>query len=99
MALDKTDSRESWIRLVVIFLIASFGNVGMWSIVTVMPSIESEFFLDRSQASLPYTTTMVGFAIGNWVFGKLLDRFGLFYILIGATFFIVSGFFLAALKA
>ena len=97
MALDKTDSRESWIRLVVIFLIASFGNVGMWSIVTVMPSIESEFFLDRSQASLPYTTTMVGFAIGNWVFGKLLDRFGLFYILIGATFFIVSGFFSAAL--
>tara|TARA_A100001011_G_scaffold398099_1_gene501351 strand:- start:807 stop:1997 length:1191 start_codon:yes stop_codon:yes gene_type:complete len=97
LALDKTDSRESWIRLVVIFLIASFGNVGMWSIVTVMPSIESEFFLDRSQASLPYTTTMVGFAIGNWVFGKLLDRFGLFYILIGATFFIVSGFFSAAL--
>ena len=96
MGLARTDTKESWIRLVVIFLIASFGNVGMWSIVTVMPSIEHEFFLDRSQASLPYTTTMIGFAIGNWIFGRLLDRFGLFYILVGATFFIVGGFFLAA---
>ena len=95
--MDRIDTKESWVRLTVIFLIASFGNVGMWSIVTVMPSIEQEFFLDRSQSSLPYTTTMIGFAIGNWIFGRLLDRFGLYYILVGATFFIVSGFFLAAL--
>ena len=86
--MDRVDTKESWVRLIIIFLIASFGNVGMWSIVTVMPSIEYEFFLDRSQSSLPYTTTMIGFAIGNWVFGRLLDRFGLFYILVGATFFI-----------
>ena len=95
--MDRIDTNESWVRLIIIFLIASFGNVGMWSIVTVMPSIENEFFLDRSQSSLPYTTTMIGFAIGNWVFGRLLDRFGLFYVLVGATFFIVGGFFLAAL--
>ena len=93
--MDKTDSRDSWARLFVIFLIASVGNVGMWSIVTVMPTIESEFLLDRSQASLPYTTTMIGFAIGNWFFGRLLDRFGLFYILLGATFLITTGFFVA----
>ena len=60
-----------------------------------MPTIESEFLLDRSQASLPYTTTMIGFAIGNWFFGRLLDRFGLFYILLGATFLITTGFFVA----
>ncbi len=95
--MDRIDTKESWERLIVIFFIASFGNVGMWSIVTVMPSIEHEFFLDRSQSSLPYTTTMIGFAIGNWIFGRLLDRFGLFFILVGATFLIVSGFFLAAL--
>ena len=95
--MDIIDTKESWVRLIVIFLIASVGNVGMWSIVTVMPSIEHEFFLDRSQASLPYTTTMIGFAIGNWIFGRLLDRYGLFYILVGATFFIVGGFFSAAL--
>ncbi len=94
--MDKIDSKESWIRLIVIFMIASFGNVGMWSIVTVMPSIEQEFFLERSQSSVPYTTTMIGFAIGNWVFGRLLDRFGLFYVLVCATFFIVGGFFFAA---
>ena len=95
--MDRIDTKDSWVRLIVIFLIASFGNVGMWSIVTVMPSIEQEFFLDRSEASIPYTTTMIGFAIGNWIFGRLLDRFGLFSVLVSATFFIVGGFFLAAL--
>ncbi len=95
--LDRIDTKDSWVRLIVIFLIASFGNVGMWSIVTVMPSIEHEFFLDRGEASIPYTTTMIGFAIGNWIFGRLLDRFGLFSVLVSATFFIVAGFFLAAL--
>ena len=91
--MDRIDTKESWVRLIIIFLIASFGNVGMLSIVTVMPSIENEFFLDRSQSSLPYTTTMIGFAIGNWVFGRLLDRIVMFYVLVGATFFIVGGFF------
>ena len=79
--MDKIDTRDSWIRLGIIFFVASFGNIGMWSIVTVMPSIESEFILDRSQSSVPYTATMIGFAIGNWAFGKLLDRFGLFFVL------------------
>ena len=68
------DNRSSWVRLIIIFAIASVGNVGMWSIVTVMPTIELEFLLDRSQASLPYTTTMIGFAIGNWIFGRFGGR-------------------------
>ena len=92
------DNRSSWVRLIIIFAIASVGNVGMWSIVTVMPTIELEFLLDRSQASLPYTTTMIGFAIGNWIFGRLLDRFDLYYILLGATILIVAGFILATLS-
>ena len=93
--MEKIDSRASWTRLFIIFSIASVGNVGMWSIVTIMPAIELDFVLDRSQTSLPYSMTMIGFAIGNLVFGKLLDRFGLFFILMGATVFIAVGFFAA----
>lgn len=93
--MEKVDSRASWIRLLIIFSIAAVGNVGMWSIVTIMPAIELDFTLDRSQTSLPYSMTMIGFAIGNLVFGRLLDRFGLFFILMGATVFIAAGFFVA----
>ena len=92
--MDNIDTRDSWIRLCIIFFVASFGNIGMWSIVTVMPSIESEFILDRSQSSVPYTATMIGFAIGNWAFGKLLDRFGLFFVLTIAAFLLLLDFFL-----
>ena len=96
--MEKIDSRASWIRLIIIFSIAAVGNVGMWSIVTIMPAIEVDFVLDRSQTSFPYFMTMIGFAIGNLVFGQLLDRFGLFFILMGATVFIAAGFFAATIS-
>ena len=93
--LNQIDSHQSWVRLGIIFLIASVGNVGVWVIVIIMPSIEVEFTLDRSQASLAYSVTMIGFAAGNLIFGRLLDRFGFSLLLLGATF-IISGGFIAA---
>jgi len=71
------DSPYSWIRLAVCVLVATIGNIGMWSVVVVLPAVQAEFGVDRSDASLPYTTTMVGFAIGNVVIGRYVDRFGL----------------------
>lgn len=81
-----------------VFFIASIGNVGLWSIVYVMPFIEAEFGLDRSQTSLPYSLTMIGFAVGNLIFGWLLDRYGLFLILLFATALISFGYFLATIS-
>jgi MFS family permease len=49
----------------------------MWSVVVVMPAIESEFSIDRGKASLLYATTMVGFGLGNFLIGKIIDKFGL----------------------
>ena len=36
-----------------------------------------EFGIDRSGASLPYTATMIGFALGGVMMGRLADRFGI----------------------
>jgi MFS family permease len=49
----------------------------MWSVVVVMPAIESDFNIDRGKASLLYATTMVGFGLGNFLIGKIIDKYGL----------------------
>src|SRR5262249_43787217 len=43
----------------------------------VLPAMQAEFGIDRAAASLPYTLTMLGFAGGGLVLGKLADRFGI----------------------
>ena len=43
----------------------------------MLPAIQAEFGVDRGGASLPYTATLVGFAIGGMVMGRLADRFGI----------------------
>ncbi|MCA8868699.1 MAG: MFS transporter [Rhodobacteraceae bacterium] len=91
------DSRYSWFRLGITLVIAMVGNVGIWAIVVVMPAIQSEFGIDRSGASLPYTATMLGFALGNLVIGRWVDRFGITISLIGAALAIGVGFGGAAL--
>ena len=42
-----------------------------------LPAIQAEFGVDRADASLPYTATMVGFALGGVLMGRLADRFGI----------------------
>ena len=71
------DSAASWRRLALSFLMATIGGVGLWSAVVVLPSIEAEFGLDRGAASLPYTATLIGFAAGGVLMGRLADRFGI----------------------
>ncbi len=71
------DSRYSWVRLGITLLIATVGNVGMWAIIVIMPAVQAEFGIDRAGASFPYTMTMVGFALGNFVIGRAVDRFGI----------------------
>jgi MFS family permease len=79
------DSRYSWVRLLLSVVIALIGNVGMWAVVMVMPAMQTELGVDRGEISLPYTTTMVGFALGNYLIGRLVDRFGIVWTLIFAA--------------
>ncbi|AUQ98034.1 CynX/NimT family MFS transporter [Phaeobacter inhibens] len=79
------DSRYSWTRLLITLAIATVANVGMWAVIVVMPAVEVEFGADRASASLPYTLTMIGFAVGNLVIGRLVDRFGITLALCAAA--------------
>lgn len=91
------DSRYSWIRLGLTLLIAVMGNVGMWSIIVILPDVATEFGVGRAEASMPYTLTMVGFALGNLFIGRAVDRFGIRAAMTGAGVLIAAGYALASL--
>lgn len=82
---DYLDSRYSWTRLGVTLAIALVINVGMWAVIVVMPSVQAEFGTNRGDASMPYTLTMIGFALGNLVIGRAVDRYGIAWSMIGAA--------------
>jgi MFS family permease len=94
---DILDSGYSWRRLALSLAIAIVGNVGMWAVIVVLPSIASEFSLARADATLPYTLTMAGFAIGNGLIGRIVDRYGVAFALIGAAVMQALGFLGAAM--
>ncbi len=95
---DILDSRYSWTRLAITLAIAVVGNVGMWAIIVIMPAVQAEFGGSRADASLPYTLTMIGFALGNLFIGRAVDRFGVTASLIAATVLLTAGFGLAAVS-
>lgn len=91
------DSSYSWFRLAVSVLLATIGGVGMWAVVVVLPAVQVEFGVDRADASLPYTATMIGFALGNVVIGRAIDRMGFVLPALGAGLMMAAGFILAAM--
>ncbi|HEV2573806.1 MAG TPA: MFS transporter [Beijerinckiaceae bacterium] len=83
--MQQMDSTASWRRLCAAIVIGTIGSIGMWSFVVALPAVQADFAVQRNQASLPYTLTMVGFAFGGVFMGRLADRFGVFVpLLIGA---------------
>jgi len=95
---DILDSRYSWGRLAATLAVGVLGSVGIWSIITIMPAVQAEFGIDRAGASFPYTLTMLGFALGNLLIGRAVDRFGITSALIGASLLIGVAYALAALS-
>ena len=93
---SEIDGRYAWIRLVVSLVLATVSGVGMWSVVVVLPAVEAEFGIDRATAALPYTGTMLGFAIGNAIVGRLVDRFGYWMPAMGSAIMLSGGFLLAS---
>lgn len=80
-------------------LLGTLGSVGLWSVVVVLPAIQAEFGVERADASLPYTLTMVGFAVGNLVIGRMVDRLGITTPLIVSALILSSGYALAAFSS
>jgi MFS family permease len=80
------ESAYAWLRLAVGVALSTLGGISLWSVVVVLPAVQAEFGVDRAAASLPYTLTMIGFAIGGIVMGRLADRAGIVLpTLIGAV--------------
>jgi MFS family permease len=70
------DSRYAWFRLSISLVLAVVGGIGLWLAVVVIPTIQTEFGIDRAGASLPYTATFIGFAFGGYTMGRVADRYG-----------------------
>jgi MFS family permease len=90
------DSSYAWLRLVVTLIISALGGAGMWSIVVALPVVQAEFGVARGGASFPYAMTMIGFACGTVVMGRLADRFGIIVPVIGGTIALCLGYIAAA---
>lgn len=90
------DSGAAWRRLAAALALAAIGGVGLWSSIVVLPTVEVEFGVDRGGASIPYTATMVAFAIGGAAMGRLVDRFGIMLPLIFGSVMLGIGYVVAA---
>ncbi|SHH55124.1 MFS transporter [Marivita hallyeonensis] len=92
------DSRYSWVRLLVTVAIAIVINVGIWIPIVVMPDVQAEFGASRADVSIPYTLTMIGFALGNFVVGRAVDRYGVSLTLTVCSVGVAVAYILAALS-
>jgi MFS family permease len=92
------DSAYAWMRLAVSVLLATIGGAGLWAMVVVLPAVQAEFGVDRAAASMPYTATMVVFALGNMLVGRAIDRVGYWMPALISAVALSAGFFLASLS-
>jgi MFS family permease len=86
------DSRYAWFRLGISLALSTLGGIGLWAPIVALPTIQQEFGVDRSGASFPYTLTMVGFAMGGVLMGKVADKFGIMLPLFVGTILLCAGF-------
>ena len=91
------DSSQAWIRLIIIFIMSVIGTAGMWSVVIIMPNIQSEFVLDRAASTYPYVATMFGYGIGNVIIGRMLDKIGITKPIIFALTLLVFSYLISTL--
>ncbi len=80
------ESPYAWLRLSASLALMTISGVGMYAVAVALPAVQSEFGITRSDASLPYAATMIGFGLGGILMGRLSDRFGVMVpVLIGAV--------------
>jgi len=70
------DSAYAWWRLGATLGLMTVGSSAMYVVAVVLPAVQAEFGVGRSEASLPYTLLMIGFGFGGILMGRLADRFG-----------------------
>jgi MFS family permease len=68
----------------------------MWSVVVALPAVQAEFGVERGGASLPFSLTMIGYALGGVAFGRVADRFGVMLPVIFGAVSLTLGYVAAA---
>ena len=89
---DLIDSRYALWRLLITLVIMTMGSSCMYVVAVVLPDVQAEFGVSRSDASLPYTLMMIGFGVGGLFMGRLADRFGITVTLLLGSVGILAGF-------
>ncbi len=85
-ARGEAESPYAWARLAASLALMTIGGAGMYAVAVALPLVQAEFGVARSEASLPYALTMIGFGLGGILMGRLSDRFGVMLpVLIGAA--------------
>jgi len=80
------ESSYAWARLAASLALMTIGGAGMYAVAVALPPLQAEFGVARSEASLPYAFTMIGFGLGGILMGRLSDRFGVMLpVLIGGV--------------
>ena len=90
------ETSYSWIRLIVSIALSTLGCVGLWSFSVALPDVQIDFSVQRAEASLPYTLTMIGFMIGGISVGRFADRYGILPPFAVATTLMAFGYILTA---
>ncbi len=98
-AQSEAESSHAWLRLAASLALMTLGAAGMYAVTVALPPVQTEFGVSRSDASLPYTLTMIGFGLGGILMGRLADRFGVIVPLLIGTFCLGTGFVAAGLAA
>jgi MFS family permease len=94
-AQSQPESPYAWARLAAALALTSIGGSGMYAATVALPAVQAEFGVTRSDASFPYTLTMVGFALGGILMGRLADRFGVIVPVLGGALALGLGFIAA----
>ena len=96
---SEAESGYAWLRLAASLALMTLGGAGMYIVTVALPPVQAEFGVGRSDASLPYTLTMIGFGLGGILMGKLADRFGVVVPVLIGTFCLGGGFIAAGFAA
>ncbi len=97
LSATETDSWYSWRRVFYAVLIGMITNASLWTSVTLMPSLQSEFALTRTQASYPYIAIMIGYLVGGPTLGRWSDRYGVSRILLVGSILASLGYVVGAM--
>jgi MFS family permease len=92
---SEAESPYAWLRLAASLVLMTLGGAGMYIVTVALPLVQAEYGVDRSDASLPYTATMIGFGLGGILMGRLADRFGVVVPVVIGTVCLGGGFVVA----